>query len=110
VASSKQIAGLVGPALVAMTGWFFLVLGLIRMFAASQYHQAARSTSSTVFMGYSIRVPVREQGHRDRNGHANARQGRSVEGFRLLHPVGEASLPTCGSSFVLPGRGHETAG
>jgi uncharacterized membrane protein HdeD (DUF308 family) len=36
--------------LVTMTGWFFLLLGLIRMFAASQYHQAAASTSSTVFM------------------------------------------------------------
>jgi hypothetical protein len=36
--------------LVTLTGWFFLVLGLIRMFAASQYHQAAASTSSTVFM------------------------------------------------------------
>lgn len=102
VANSKQIAGLVGPTLVAMlvsefplvqphlydsqippvvylsgvilfvaglavvrahnlwvrnwtvlvtlTGWFFLVLGLFRMFAASQYHQAASATSSTVFM------------------------------------------------------------
>jgi hypothetical protein len=36
--------------LVTLSGWFFLVLGLIRMFAASQYHQAAASTSSTVFM------------------------------------------------------------
>jgi uncharacterized membrane protein HdeD (DUF308 family) len=102
MANSKQIAGLVGPALVAMlvsefplvqphlydsqippvvylsgvlmfvaglavvrvhntwarnwtllvtlTGWFLLVLGLIRMFAASQYHQVATGTSSTVFM------------------------------------------------------------
>jgi uncharacterized membrane protein HdeD (DUF308 family) len=36
--------------LVTLTGWFFLVLGLVRMFAASQYHQAARGTSSLVFM------------------------------------------------------------
>jgi len=36
--------------LVTMTGWFFLLLGLVRMFAASQYHQVAASTSSTVFM------------------------------------------------------------
>jgi len=102
VASSRQIAGLVGPTLVAMllaefplvqphlydsqippvvylsgvlmfvaglaivrvhnlwvrnwtvlvtlTGWLFLLLGLVRMFAASQYHQAAAGTSSTVFM------------------------------------------------------------
>ena len=102
IANSKQIAGLVGPTLVAMlvsefplvqphlydsqippvvylsgvlmfvaglavvrahniwardwtvlvtlTGWFFLVLGLVRMFAASQYRQAVAGTSSTVFM------------------------------------------------------------
>jgi uncharacterized membrane protein HdeD (DUF308 family) len=36
--------------LVTLTGWFFLLLGLVRMFAASQYHQAAAGTSSTVFM------------------------------------------------------------
>ena len=36
--------------LVTLTGWFFLLLGLVRMFAASQYHQAAEGTSSTVFM------------------------------------------------------------
>jgi hypothetical protein len=106
VANSKQIAGLVGPTLVAMlvsefplvqphlydsqvppviylsgvlmfvaglavvrvhnlwvrnwavlltlTGWFFLGLGLIRMFAASQYHQATAGTSSAVFMALEI--------------------------------------------------------
>jgi len=106
VANSKQIAGLVGPTLVAMlvsefplvqphlydsqippvvylsgalmffaglaivrahnlwvrnwavlltlTGWFLLVLGLIRMFAASQYHQATSGTSSTVFIALEI--------------------------------------------------------
>ena len=36
--------------LVTLTGWFLLFLGLVRMFAASQYHQAATGTSSTVFM------------------------------------------------------------
>lgn len=36
--------------LVTLTGWFCLVLGLVRMFAASQYRQAAASTSSAVFM------------------------------------------------------------
>jgi hypothetical protein len=36
--------------LVTLTGWFFLVLGLIRMFAAGQYHQAAAGTSSAVFI------------------------------------------------------------
>jgi len=36
--------------LVTLTGWFFLLLGLLRMFAASQYRQAAAATSSVVFM------------------------------------------------------------
>jgi len=106
VANSKQIAGLVGPTLVAMlvsefplvqphlydsqippvvylsgvlmfvaglavirvhnlwvrnwavlltlTGWFFLVLGLVRMFAAGQYHQAAAGTSSIVVMALEV--------------------------------------------------------
>jgi uncharacterized membrane protein HdeD (DUF308 family) len=36
--------------LVTLTGWFFLLLGLLRMFAASQYHQAAAGASSTLFM------------------------------------------------------------
>ena len=36
--------------LVTLTGWFFLVLGLIRMFGAEQYRQAAAGTSSAVFM------------------------------------------------------------
>ena len=36
--------------LVTLTGWFFLVLGLIRMFAASQYRQATTGTDSTLLM------------------------------------------------------------
>lgn len=36
--------------LVTLTGWFFLVLGLIRMLAAGQYYQAAAGTSSAVFI------------------------------------------------------------
>jgi uncharacterized membrane protein HdeD (DUF308 family) len=36
--------------LVTLTGWFFLALGLIRMFAAGQYRQAAAGTSSVVLM------------------------------------------------------------
>jgi uncharacterized membrane protein HdeD (DUF308 family) len=36
--------------LVTLTGWFSLVLGLVRMFAASQYRQVAAGTSSTAFM------------------------------------------------------------
>ena len=36
--------------LVTLTGWFFLLLGLFRMFAAGQYQRASAGTSSTVFM------------------------------------------------------------
>ena len=36
--------------LVTLSGWFFLLLGLVRMFAASQYHWAAIGTSSITFM------------------------------------------------------------
>jgi hypothetical protein len=36
--------------LVTLTGWFFLFLGLIRMFAAGRYRQVAAGTSSAVFM------------------------------------------------------------
>lgn len=36
--------------LVTLTGWLLLVLGLIRMFAASHYRQAVASTSSTAFV------------------------------------------------------------
>jgi uncharacterized membrane protein HdeD (DUF308 family) len=36
--------------LVTLTGWLFLVLGLIRMFAAGQYQQASAGTNSVVFM------------------------------------------------------------
>ena len=36
--------------LITVTGWFSLALGLIRMFAASQYQQAAATTGPTVFV------------------------------------------------------------
>ena len=36
--------------LVTLTGWFLLVLGLARMFAASQYNHVASAMSSTLFM------------------------------------------------------------
>lgn len=35
--------------LITLTGWFFLVLGLIRMFAAAQYKEASARTNSAVF-------------------------------------------------------------
>jgi hypothetical protein len=35
---------------VTLGGWCFLVLGLVRMFAASAYQQATQSASSTTFM------------------------------------------------------------
>jgi len=36
--------------LVTLCGWFLLVLGTVRMFAAAGYRQASASTSSWVFM------------------------------------------------------------
>jgi predicted permease len=36
--------------LITLTGWFLLPLGLIRMFAASQYQQAIQRTSSMTFI------------------------------------------------------------
>jgi len=36
--------------LVTLTGWFSLVLGLFRMFAASLYQRGSARTSTTVFM------------------------------------------------------------
>lgn len=36
--------------LVTLSGWFFLALGLFRMFAAGRYQRASAQTSATVFM------------------------------------------------------------
>jgi len=36
--------------LVTLSGWFFLVLGLFRMFAASLYQRGAANTGTAVFM------------------------------------------------------------
>lgn len=36
--------------LVTLSGWFFLALGLFRMFAAGLYQRGSASTSTTVFM------------------------------------------------------------
>jgi uncharacterized membrane protein HdeD (DUF308 family) len=36
--------------LITLAGWFLLLLGLVRMFAASQYQQAIQGTSSITFM------------------------------------------------------------
>ncbi len=38
------------PVLITVTGWFFLVLGLTRMFAAGQYREASAAVSSTGFV------------------------------------------------------------
>lgn len=38
------------PVLITITGWFFLLLGLVRMFVAGQYRQASSEASSTTFM------------------------------------------------------------
>jgi len=36
--------------LVTLSGWFGVVLGLFRMFAASQYQRSSANTSATTFM------------------------------------------------------------
>lgn len=36
--------------LVTLSGWFFLALGLFRMFAAGTYQQGTANTSASVFM------------------------------------------------------------
>ena len=36
--------------LITLSGWFFLVLGLVRMFAASEYRQAVQGANSVMFM------------------------------------------------------------
>ncbi len=36
--------------LITVSGWLFLALGLVRMFAASQYLQATQGASSTTFL------------------------------------------------------------
>src|SRR6476660_5647614 len=36
--------------LVTLSGWFFLVLGLFRMFGAGAYQRRSAATSATVFM------------------------------------------------------------
>ncbi len=36
--------------LVTLAGWFFLAVGLFRMFAASLYQRSAANTSATVFI------------------------------------------------------------
>lgn len=36
--------------LVTLSGWFFLILGLFRMFAASLYQRGAANTSTNTFM------------------------------------------------------------
>jgi len=36
--------------LITLTGWFFLALGLFRMFAASFYQRSSANTGASVFM------------------------------------------------------------
>jgi len=36
--------------LITLSAWSFLVVGLVRIFAASRYHQAAQAASSMAFM------------------------------------------------------------
>ena len=44
--------------LVTLCGWFLLVLGTVRMFAAARYRQASAATSSWVFMAVEAALLV----------------------------------------------------
>ena len=44
--------------LITLSGWFFLALGLVRMFAASQYRRATQGASSMTFMVLEGRLLV----------------------------------------------------
>ena len=44
--------------LVTLSGWFFLALGLVRMFAAGLYRQGAAHTSASVFMALEAMLLV----------------------------------------------------
>lgn len=46
------------PVLITATGWFFLVLGLFRMFAATQYQQASGSLPSSAFMVLEVALLI----------------------------------------------------
>ena len=55
--------------LVTLTGWFFLLLGLVRMFAAGQYQQVAAGASWRVFMALEgvllgVALVITYQGYR----------------------------------------------
>lgn len=59
--------------LVTLSGWFFLALGLFRMFAAASYQRGSASTSATVFMlleGILVIIGLimtfKAYGHRDK--------------------------------------------
>jgi hypothetical protein len=45
-------------ALVTLSGWFFLALGLFRMFAADLYQRGSANTSATVFVVLEALLPV----------------------------------------------------
>jgi hypothetical protein len=40
--------------LITLCGWFFLALGLVRMFAASQYLQATHAANSMTFIALEV--------------------------------------------------------
>lgn len=44
--------------LITLSGWFFLALGLFRMFAAGQYQRGSANTSASVFMALEAVLAV----------------------------------------------------
>ena len=45
-------------ALVSLSGWFFMMLGLVRMFAAESYQRGSASTSSTTLLALELGLLV----------------------------------------------------
>ncbi|MCE7980861.1 MAG: hypothetical protein DYG89_06685 [Caldilinea sp. CFX5] len=46
------------PVLITLSGWFFLLLGLFRMFLAGAYLQGSTNTSATTFMVLEVGLLV----------------------------------------------------
>jgi hypothetical protein len=68
--------------LITLCGWSFLVLGLVRMFAASAYQRAAQSASSTLFMFLEACLLVVALAITFKNLSVNKIQSPSMRGLR----------------------------
>lgn len=65
------------PVLITATGWSFLILGFVRMFAAGQYRQASAEVSSATFMVLEaillvVALVITYYGYRPESGHGHS--------------------------------------